>query len=215
MDITFHKKRVATLKRRLKKQRIPLVVIVGILLLIASLRYSPTDETINPVAYRPILGLIAKGESGGNYNAYFGNPENTEIHFTNMTIAEVLEWQRRFIEQGNASSAVGKYQIVNTTLKEIVEVAGFDMDSRFDEVTQDKMAMFLLERRGAKEYVNNKLSAEQFAANLAKEWAALPKTVGTNPTESYYASDGINKSNTSISEVYEALDFLQKTARVR
>ncbi len=75
-----------------------------------------SDKPINPEAFAPLLNLIAEGESNDNYNAYFGNPKNQEIDFTSMTVAEVMTWQKEIVRRGNPSSAVGRYQIINTEL---------------------------------------------------------------------------------------------------
>ena len=163
---------------------------------------------IDPAKYSPLLNTIAKGESNGNYNAYYGNASNTTIRFTEMTVAEVQKWQEDYIRQGSASSAVGKYQIINTTLAGLIRQMNIDPAAKFDEALQDRMAVALLERRGAKDYVEKKLSREQFAANLAQEWAALPKAVGPNPEQSYYAGDGLNKVRISLEEIYTALASL-------
>ena len=71
---------------------------------------------------------------------------------------------------------------------------------------QDKLAVALLERRGSKKYVNKELTPHEFAANLAKEWAALPKVIGDKPDESFYASDGLNKSHVSVAEIIQAIE---------
>lgn len=164
-----------------------------------------TSPYIDPPAYTPLLNTIAKGESNGNYNAYFGHPSNTDIRFTKMTVAEVMEWQRQHIQQGSVSSAVGKYQIVRPTLAGLVKQLKLDTNERFDERLQDRLAITLLERRGGQAYIEKKITREQFAANLAKEWAALPRIQGANPEQSYYADDGINKAHIRIDEVYAAL----------
>lgn len=161
---------------------------------------------VDPQSYTPLLELIASVESKDNYNAYFGNAGNKAIDFTNMTIAEVLQWQARYVAEGNASSAIGRYQIVNTTLSGLIERLGIDTTQKFDATTQDKLAIALLERRGSEQYINKELSREQFAANLAKEWAALPKVIGERPGDSYYASDGLNKSLVSIDKVLKAIE---------
>lgn len=161
---------------------------------------------VDPASYKPLLQLIASAESKGNYNAYFGNANNKAVDFTNMSIAQVQQWQAEFIADGNPSSAVGRYQIVNTTLAGLVSRLGIDANQKFDAATQDQLAIALLERRGSEEYVNNQLTREQFAANLAKEWAALPKVVGENPTDSYYASDGLNKSLVEVHKVFQAIE---------
>lgn len=163
------------------------------------------DSPIDPVAFRSLLNLIARAESDDNYNAYFGNSANTTIDFTSMSIAEVLAWQAEFVRHGNPSSAVGRYQIINTTLDGLVRQLDIDTTQKFDAEMQDKMAIALLERRGARDFVNEKISQEEFAANLAKEWAALPRVVGNNPNDSYYASDGLNHSRIHVEEILAVL----------
>lgn len=160
---------------------------------------------IDPTTYQPLLQLIGNAESNNNYNAYYGNAHNTTISFTRMSIAEVMQWQDSYIRQGSPSSAVGRYQIIDKTLEGLVNELKLDKSQKFDPNTQDKMAITLLERRGSKQYANNELSAEEFAANLAKEWAALPKTIGNNPSASYYANDGLNASRVGIPELIAAI----------
>lgn len=162
-------------------------------------------QAIDPTSYRPLLQLIAKAESSDNYNAYYGSPRNQDVTFTNMTIQEVLDWQQDFIDRGSPSSAVGRYQIINTTLEGLVKHLGIPPTRTFDQNTQDQLAIALIERRGAKEYVMGRLSKEAFAANLAKEWAALPKTIGDSPNASYYSGDGLNKSRVQVAELLSAI----------
>jgi muramidase (phage lysozyme) len=166
---------------------------------------------IDPTVYTPLLNTIAKGESRGNYNAYYGHSDNTTIRFTDMSVADVLKWQQEFVAQGHASSAVGKYQLIQPTLASLVSKLHVDPGARFDEKLQDTFAVALLEKRGARDYMENKMSRQDFAANLAKEWAALPKATGTNPEKSYYAGDGINKEQITISEIYTALASIKTT----
>lgn len=162
--------------------------------------------SVDTQSTKPLLEVIARAESKGNYNAHFGNPTNTATKFTDMTIAEVQEWQAKFIGQGAASSAVGRYQIIDSTLAEIVAALHIAPSEKFDESMQDRLALSLLERRGSEKLVNNEMSREEFAANLAMEWASLPKVVGDDPEASYYAGDGLNKSLVSSSDVLQAVD---------
>lgn len=161
--------------------------------------------TIDPTAYRPLLHVIARAESNGNYNAYFGNANNSEIKFTAMPIAEVLSWQQQYVNQGSPSSAVGRYQFLDSTLAGLVNELGIDPQQPFDEPTQDRLAIALVERRGAHEYASDKLSREQFAANLAKEWAGLPKVIGDNPHQSHYEGDSLNSARVGVDEVLRAI----------
>lgn len=157
-----------------------------------------------------LLNTIAKVESSQNYNAYFGNSKNTSIKFTDMTVAEVLAWQKQFVSQGNPSSAVGRYQFIDSTLQGLVRQLNIDEAMQFDEALQDRLAIALLERRGIHDYVNNKISREEFAHSLSKEWAALPKAIGDNPERSYYASDGLNKAQLSVNEIYASIATVRK-----
>lgn len=203
-------------RKTIPKRRSKQMILVGAVALGLIMMYRVTVAgNINPAAYIPLLNTIAKGESGGNYNAYFGNAANTTIRFTDMTVGDVLDWQAGYVENGSVSNAVGKYQIIRPTLIGLVNELHIDQNEKFNEALQDKLAIALLERRGAADYVNNKLTREQFAANLAMEWAALPKVTGPNPHDSYYASDGINKSNITVDEMYKALGILQSLARKR
>lgn len=162
--------------------------------------------SVNPASYASLLDLIARAESSDNYNAYFGNAKNSNIDFTSMTIAEVMKWQKEYLNQGSPSDAVGRYQIISPTLIGLVDQLGIDLSQTFNEGTQDKLAMALIERRGAKDYVNNQINREEFAANLAREWAGLPRVFGDQPEKSYYAGDGLNKSNVSVKRVLEAIE---------
>jgi muramidase (phage lysozyme) len=167
------------------------------------------QPTIDPAAYVPLLNTIAAGESRGNYNAYFGNGANTDVQFTDMSVAQVLAWQKNYVQSGSVSSAVGRYQIIRPTLVGLVQQLDVPLTDRFDSKLQDRMAIALLERRGSVAYVDKKLTRAQFAANLAKEWASLPMISGPNPAASYYASDGINRSQIDVTQVYRALDSLR------
>jgi len=157
-----------------------------------------------------LLNTIARVESKDNYNAYFGNPNNASIQFTSMTVNDVLAWQKQFVEQGSSSSAVGRYQFINSTLRGLVHELKIDESVRFDEALQDRLAVALLERRGIREYVDKKISREEFAHRLSKEWAALPKAIGENPEQSYYAGDGLNKAQLDVEEVYDSIATVRK-----
>lgn len=157
-----------------------------------------------------LLDTIAKVESNSNYNAYFGNAANSEIVFTSMPVKDVLAWQQNFVAQGNASSAIGRYQFIDTTLHDLVTKLQINLDSPFDQALQDTLAVALLERRGLREYIDKQISREQFANNLSKEWAALPRAIGDQPQLSYYAGDGLNGARLSTDQIYSGIDTLRE-----
>lgn len=135
-----------------------------------------------------LLDFIGAKESRGNYNITVGG--KTEPNLTNMTIAEVLEYQSGMLKRGHESTAVGKYQIIKATLQDLIKMGYASTSDKFTPEVQDRLAVGLLKRRGLDNYLAGKISKEQFADNLSKEWASLPYRTGA----SYYAGVGSNKS---------------------
>lgn len=212
MITKFKRKLTRAFKRQLRNKRFVggIFVTLACIGVVGYAVYMDTQRlTVDPASYRPLLNLIAKVESKDNYNAYFGNPTNSSTDFTKMTIQEVQHWQADFVAQGNASSAVGRYQIINTTLAELIAQLRIDPRQKFDAATQDKLAIALLERRGSEAYINNELTPEEFAANLAKEWAALPKATGANPDDSYYDGDGLNQALVGTHEIVRTIELIR------
>lgn len=150
------------MKRCFGKHRASLLVAI-LLVCVGVIGYASYMQdrrlVINQATYAPLLNLIAKVESKGNYNAYFGNAQNSTIKFTDMSIRDVMKWQADYVNKGNYSSAVGRYQIVNTTLDGLVRRLGIDTSKKFDKSMQDSLAIALLERRGSGSYINDELLA--------------------------------------------------------
>lgn len=123
----------------------------------------------------PLLTLIGTYESQGNYNAYYGDQDNlSDPEFTTMTLTEVLDWQRGYINRGSVSSAVGKYQIIDKTITKLAPQIPLGMDAVFDRQTQDLFAAKILQANGLDDFLAGHLSAETFGTNLAREWSSLP-----------------------------------------
>ena len=200
-------------RSKLQQKLVGLLVVGGIIAYAGYMAHAEKD--VDPKSYQPLLTVIGAAESNDNYNAYFGNANNTSLRFTDMTIAAVQQWQREYIQQGNASSAVGRYQIINTTLNSLVSELRIDTKQPFSPEMQDRLAIALLERRGAVHYASSKIGREEFAANLAKEWAGLPRIIGENPTASYYDGDGLNKSRAQIGDALHAIGMIQLKDSVR
>lgn len=141
----------------------------------------------NPAPAQKILDFVAKFESGGDYNKMYGGKSNSDL--TGMSIAEVIEFQKK---NGPAlgSSAIGKYQFMQATLEGLIKQGVVSPTDKFDAATQEKMGMALLEGRGYSKYKSGKMSAEDFANNVAAEWAGMPMPNG----QSRYAGDGKNKA---------------------
>lgn len=156
-------------------------------------------------AYKPLLKLIGRFESGNSYNAYFRDEQRLgrlpNVNFTRMTVGQVMEWQRGYKARGSRSTAVGYYQFLLDTLDGLVDQSeDIGLDTKFNAETQDKLATMLLKRRGLNQYLSGKISAEEFAHRLSQEWASFPNVIGKNyknqtvsPNVSYYGGDGLNK----------------------
>lgn len=146
--------------------------------------------------------MIAKHESGGDYNVVIGGGK---YPLQDMTLAEVRQLQEALVEQGKPSGAVGKYQIIGKTLKSIMDKnpKDFPPDRKFDAEAQEEAADILLDRRGFKKFENGEISTDKMALELAKEWASLPDP---STGKSFYDGDGINKSHHRVSDVMKLLD---------
>lgn len=137
--------------------------------------------------------LDAIGEAEGARPGYWeGNPYDltigrgkysNHIPVSTLSIGTLKSLQRQMIHNGAPSTAVGKYQIISRTLKDMQKKIGFSEDDVFSPLLQDQIAIKLLERRGLVQYLNGTLSLNDFMKNLSKEWASLP-----NPStgKSYY-----------------------------
>jgi hypothetical protein len=142
-----------------------------------------------------LLDLIGKGESGGNYNALVGGGQ---ADLTNMTVAEVQELQKKMLKEGRASSAVGKYQMISTTLAEQMKKAGLDPNTtKFDQKTQDQLAQQLINQAGL-----GKKDPATVMRNLAGTWAALPMDMSGRGR---YDGYNTNKANINPNELMAAI----------
>ncbi|WP_238311080.1 hypothetical protein [Methylobacterium organophilum] len=157
----------------------------------------------DPQAAR-ILDFVAGPESGGNYNAFFGNGRSTK-DLSAMTLDQVMAWSRN---RGTQSSATGRYQFMAGTLRGLKEELGLSGSEPFTPALQDRLALQLLERRGYSEWRAGRISDAAFANRLALEWASLPNVTAQNGRPagvSAYAGDGLNKSLVSPASVLSAL----------
>ena len=139
-----------------------------------------------------ILDFLAQYESNGNYNIVNGG---STLDLTSMSVAQVLQEQGRWRSwPGATSSAVGRYQIIRSTLRGLVNNGVLDLQDTFDQTTQNKAGMALLRGRGLNSYLSGDMSPASFARSLSMEWAALP--AGAHG-QSYYAGVGNNQAHVS------------------
>lgn len=119
-----------------------------------------------------LLDLIASRESGGDYNATLDNGQWTggSQNLVNMTLNQILELQKMMLANpanrakydGIGSSALGRYQIVSSTLQGLIKEMGLSGEEKFDKDMQDRMGLALIDRR-----------RNQGVEGLRKEWTGL------------------------------------------
>lgn len=180
-----------------------------------------TDIGVGAQDFDALKGVIGQAESdaAGGYNAVVSN-KKTPKPPTEMTVGEVLQWQREELADPKNSdridvTAIGKYQIINKTLKGLVDSAGVSMSDKFDAETQDKLYMELLKGAGLNDYMDGTISKDEFAHNISKVWAGLPKD---ESGKSYYGKDGFNKAHVSWDAVIKAIpdrEYVQASVNSR
>lgn len=187
-----------------------------------SVRRTPPGPVLTPPASQPVsaapgvgsarvdavqefLDFIAKYESAGNYNAYYGHAANTtNPEFTSMSIDQVLNWQ-----DGKKFSACGKYQIIRATLAGLKSQIGLTGSELYDKAMQEKLGRLLLERRGLKKFMSGATPKQEFAFAVACEWAALPGVKPPHGSKSVYAGDGVNHAHVTVAAYLAAIDALR------
>lgn len=134
--------------------------------------------------YRPLLDLIGYTEGtderrGYNETLAYGALTGGDVNLVNMTLAEVEALQTKMLQHPKnkwKSSALGRYQIIRTTLRTIIKTLKLSKSLKFDKDMQDRMACYLLGVRGIDKYLAGRLSESTLINNLSKEWASLPTT---------------------------------------
>lgn len=157
---------------------------------------------MNDPCAKSLLDFISIEESGGNYNAFIGHADATGT-FDAMTIAQVYDFQRQLIEDGEPSSAVGRYQFLQRTLNGLVQQMGLSPLQAFTPSLQDDLGLELLYNRQYRAWIAGAISDEQFAHNLSCEWASLPDPY--NGGKSHYDGVGPNHAGQTLEAVYSAL----------
>jgi len=134
----------------------------------------------------------------------YGKPDRP---LTEMTVAEVRDFQRKQIaatrgkvpgtKQG--TGAVGKYQVVFGTLKDMQKQLGFKDTDKFSVELQDRIGLALLNKRGYQDYKDGKITKQEFQKNLAREWASI---ADPDTGKSYYGQ----ATGTSLEELEAAFN---------
>jgi peptidoglycan hydrolase-like protein with peptidoglycan-binding domain len=121
---------------------------------------------------------------------------------TDMTVGEIKELQAGMLahpENGWDSSAVGKYQIVGKTLRDLQRQMGFSDDQKFTPEFQDALGLRLAEGRGLRDFQSGRITAAEFQNNLSREWASV---AAADTGRSHYGQN----TGTSTSQIQNVIE---------
>jgi hypothetical protein len=117
---------------------------------------------------KDVLDLIASVESNGSYDVFNTSKGETEGKATEKTIG----WLAK-----NAQGAIGRYQHMPSFLLQRAKASGFGPDVKFTPDVQDKITIDFLNngQHRMQDWIDGKISNEDFAARLAPTWRGLPQ----------------------------------------
>ena len=173
------------------------------------------------------LDFIGSGEGGYEASNRGTNSENKIVGSTNntmykgkklseMTVDEILKAQS--LTGDDRLFAVGKYQMIPSTFKEVVEGMGLSGDTVFSPEFQDQAGMYLATQKrpilgaylSGKDWKGEAVDEDTALMELAKEWASapLPYDIKIGDTlrlagDSRYGNG--NKAQHSIQEARDAI----------
>lgn len=154
-----------------------------------------------PAPAAKLLDLIGNTEAPRGYGTIYANKQGSlPKPLVTMTIDEVITagpgWTKDF-----GSSAAGRYQFMNATLKGFKKSKVVSGTELLDAGMQDRLALVLLNGRGYSKFMAGTMTLVAFGLGLAKEWASFPALADCKGSsrqvkrgQSYYAGDGLNKA---------------------
>ena len=154
---------------------------------------------------------IRRAESGNDYGAtfraYLDGFSRRNENITNMSINQVVQYQKDYIAhqrrlgipETQRSAAVGAYQMLYPELA--ASKTGVPLTAKFNKKNQDRMADYYLNVAGYQQFIQGKITAEQFNNRLAAQFASLKTTGGGG----VYDTDGINRAYENL------LDLIKKS----
>lgn len=160
-------------------------------------------------SYITLGDIISKGE--GNYNSVNRglvkgkNLGSFETDLSKMTINQILERNKLKAGDKRRMNAVGKYQVIASTMKQAKKAMGLSGNEKFTKEMQERIFKEFLvpKRKGLANYLNGgKTSLAQAQYEASMEWASIPVPKGyktqtgktSNGNVTYYDSNGGNKA---------------------
>lgn len=177
---------------------------------------------------KALLDFVSRNEGG--YTSISGGGKPPQL--TSQTIGYILNVLQpqmnnasrgeKILSWGNkkynnvSSTAVGKYQFIEQTLREALNQSEYNENTKFTPKVQDNLILSILKNsRGLDNFLAGNLSVQQFGQNLAKEFASLPVLAPINNKsrgQSYYSGVGNNKALISADDFQKFLEQLNPDA---
>ncbi|WP_171181162.1 hypothetical protein [Ruegeria sp. HKCCD8929] len=131
-----------------------------------------------------LYALIAFAESPkAGYDAIHHSARRlTSKRPTEMTLGEIKRWIAATPGQHHA---IGRYQIIPSTLVSLQRRLGMSDATPFNRATQNRMAALLLADAGYHRFMSGQLSRDGFMDNLAGIWAGFPLANGKSVYHGY------------------------------
>lgn len=153
-----------------------------------------------PPGVQGLAALVSSGE--GSATSMFPGENYPEL--LDMSIAEVVEFQKQKLADGRKSAAVGSYQFLYPEVA--AQRAGLSLNDKFTPENQLKMFVGTLLNKPGRENLSAYLQGtgnniETAIDELAQEFASIEYRNG----RSYYDKDGVNKASISRDRVRDAL----------
>ncbi|TRD15775.1 hypothetical protein [Palleronia caenipelagi] len=128
--------------------------------------------------------LIQLAESPrGGYDAVHGSAKRRPPGPpSRLTLAQIYAWIQATPGQHHA---IGKYQIIPSTLRGLQLKLGVPDGARFSPQLQDQFASVLYVEAGYNSFIQGRLPLASFMDNLAKIWAGLPTRSGRSHYHGY------------------------------
>jgi hypothetical protein len=133
---------------------------------------------------------------------------------SDSTIGEIKNFQSRQRDANGQLWAIGRYQIIPTTLKGVQKTLGLTDNTKFNESVQDQMGYALMiQRANLKNYLSGvsadtKQNRQNASLDLAKIWSSIGVPYATNGrsyNQSYYSSDRASVDTELIQEKLQEL----------
>jgi len=172
------------------------------------LPFKPKEST-NVAELADLIGEVESDSVGGYNAANAGRAMDLGsdglIKLTGRSCEEITIREIKALQRRGLLHAVGRYQIIPSTMRAAVKWAKLSEEEYFSPENQDKLLLALLQHKRPKvwQYIKTGHHLPTAINELAKEWAGIPTTSG----HSYYGYG--NRAHTTVAKVRAVLQQLR------